>query len=212
MGTLNLLRSSVLKGIQRFIFASSAAPLGEQIPPLDENKIPKPLSPYGSSKLAGEGYCSAFYASYGLKTTVLRFSNVYGPYSFHKGSVVAEFIKRILKNKPLTIYGDGNQTRDFLYIDDLASAVIKILESPSENTDGETFQLGSGTETSVNDLIELLKDITGLSIDTIFEPPRKGEINRNYTSIEKIKKHIGYTPTFPIRKGLENTWKWFKRA
>lgn len=212
IGALNLLDGSVKNNVQTFVFASSAAPLGEQKPPMDEKKIPKPLAPYGASKLAGEAYCSAFYDSYGLNTVVLRFSNVYGPHSFHKGSVVAQFIKKILKNEPVTVYGDGEQTRDFLYVEDITRVIHEILQTEKKRVSGELFQLGTGVETSVNRLIFYLTDITGLNIEVVYEPERKGEIKRNFASIKKIKKRLRYEPQFELKKGLVKTWEWFKRS
>lgn len=208
-GTLNLLEAAVKHHIEAFVFASSAAPLGEQEPPMDETKIPRPLSPYGASKLAAEAYCSAYYASFGLSTTVLRFSNVYGPNSFHKGSVVAHFIKRILKGKHLVIYGDGYQTRDFLYVEDVCRIIKKILETRSNKTAGEIFQLGTGVETPVNKLVSLLKKLTGKDIETRFEPERKGEIKRNFTNPAKLLKQVGIKTETHLEKGLQKTWEWF---
>lgn len=208
-GTLNLLDAAVENNIQKFVFASSAAPLGEQKPPLDEKKVPKPLSPYGASKLAGEAYCSAFYHSYGLNTVGLRFSNVYGPNSLHKGSVVALFIKKILKNEPLTVYGDGKQTRDFLYVTDVARVIHDILQSSDKKINGEIFQLGTGVETPVNRLVSYLRDITGLTFEVVYKPERKGEIKRNVSSIKKIENQLGCKPRFDLKKGLEETWRWF---
>lgn len=210
-GTLNLLRASVKHKIETFVFASSAAPLGEQEPPLDEQKVPRPLSPYGASKLAGEGYCSAFYGSFGLNTVVLRFSNLYGPNSFHKGSVVARFIKQVLNGEAPVIYGDGSQTRDFLYTGDLCRCIAAVLESGGGNGAGEVFQLGSGTETSVNRLVGLLKEVTGTPFSVLHEPERKGEIRYNYTSIKKARKRFGFHPSTDLKTGLSLTWKWFKK-
>ena len=122
IGTFNMLEASRHQGVEKFIFASSGAPLGEVEPPIHEEIAPKPVSPYGASKLAGEAYCSAYYRTFGLKTIVLRFGNVYGPRSKHKSSVIAKFFKRALAGEPLEIYGDGNQTHDFIYIDDLLQA------------------------------------------------------------------------------------------
>ncbi len=119
IGTFNILEAARLAGAKNFIFASSGAPIGEVEPPIHEEIAPKPVSPYGASKLAGEAYCSAYYRTFGLKTVSLRFGNVYGPRSKHKNSVVAKFFKQALAGEPLEIYGDGNQTRDFIYIDDL---------------------------------------------------------------------------------------------
>src|SRR4051795_3399335 len=118
VGTLNCLEAARHADVKRFVFASSGAPLGEAEPPVHEEKAPRPRSPYGASKLAGEGYCSAYWHSYGLETVALRFGNVYGPHSCHKGSVVATFIRRALSGKPLIVHGDGGQTRDFIFIDD----------------------------------------------------------------------------------------------
>ena len=148
-GTLNLLMAAREHKVARFVFASSNAPIGENTPPIDEEKPARPLSPYGASKLAGEGYCSAFHGSYGLGTVILRFANVYGPRSTHKGSVVAKFIKDAMSTGTLTIYGDGEQTRDFIHVDDLARAIIAGLES---DCGGETFQIATGSETRIIDL------------------------------------------------------------
>jgi len=208
LGTLNLLNYSVKYEIKRFVFSSSAAPLGEQTPPLNEEKIPSPLSPYGASKLAGEGYCKAFYGSFGLETVILRFSNVYGVYSYHKGSVVAEFYRRIIKGEPIYIYGDGNQTRDFIYAGDLSQAIVKAVEK--KQIGGEIFQLGTGVETSVNELVRYIKDIVENEIRVEYKLERKGEIRRNYTSTEKAKKILGFNPEISLKKGLELTYKWFK--
>jgi UDP-glucose 4-epimerase len=210
-GTLNLLEAAVKHHIEAFVFASSAAPLGEQEPPMDETKIPHPLSPYGAGKLAGEGYCSAFYGSFGLNTVVLRFSNVYGPYSFHKGSVIAHFIKRILAGKHLVIYGDGYQTRDFLYVEDVCRIIGKILETHNSKSAGEIFQLGTGVETSINELILLLKNLIDKEVEIRFEPERKGEIKRNFTNPRKLLRQLGIKTETKLETGLKRTWEWFTR-
>ena len=211
-GTLNLLSAAQAHGIQRFLFSSSAAPLGEQTPPLDETKVPAPSSPYGASKLAGEAYCSAFYHSFGLETAALRFSNLYGPNSFHKGSVVSLFIKQMLKGETLTIYGDGQQTRDFLYVEDIASIIhILLQKEPAGFIPGQILQLGTGLETSVNHLIAMLKEVSGMNPEIRFQPERKGEIKRNYTSIEKLKQCTGFQPQMDLKQGLRETWKWFNK-
>lgn len=211
-GTLNLLTASVENNVKAFILASSAASLGEQEPPLHEKKIPRPLAPYGASKLAAEGYCTAFCGSYGLNTTALRFSNVYGPNSFHKGSVVAHFIKKILKDEPLTVYGDGEQTRDFLHAGDIVRVIEQLLNNPGQKKPGEIFQLGTGVETTINQLVKSLETVVGSPLETVFKPERKGEVKRNYASIEKIKSQLGYYPQFGLEAGLRNTWDWFRRG
>ena len=125
-GTVNLLNSCVSNNVKHFITASSAAPLGKQIPPVNEKSLPLPLSPYGSSKLASEAYCSSFSECYKIDTTVLRFSNVFGPRSLGKTSVLSVFLKKIINEERVKIYGDGSQTRDFIYVDDICQSICFI--------------------------------------------------------------------------------------
>lgn len=210
IGTLNLLNAAVKNKVYKFIFASSNAPLGEQSPPVNENKIPRPLSPYGASKLACEAYCSAFYGSYGLKTAIFRFSNVYGPYCLHKNSVIAKFIKDgILKNK-LTIYGDGYQTRDFIHVDDICQAIYLILQfSNPDNIWGVPFHLGTAKETSILELAKLVQGLFNKEIKISFAPERKGEIKRNYSDISKVKKMLNFKPSMTLEYGVKQVYKWF---
>jgi UDP-glucose 4-epimerase len=208
-GTLNLLLAATKVGVKKFVMASTGgAILGEKQPPVHEEMVARPLSPYGASKLAGEGYCSAFHGSYGLSTVALRFSNVYGPYSYLKASAVAAFYKRILQGRPLIIFGDGNQTRDFLFTEDLVAAVLLALDKAPG---GEVFQIASGRETSVNELIATMRKVVpGARIETKHEPPRRGEVLRNYSDIGKAHKALGYAPQTDLRTGLKKTWDWFQ--
>jgi len=210
-GTLNMLMAARGAGAKGFVMASSSAPLGEQDPPVSEMKVPRPLSPYGASKLAGEGYCSAFYGSFGLNTVALRFSNAYGPYSFKKGSVVALFFRKALRGETLTIYGDGEQTRDFIHASDLAQAIIKGAES---GKGGEVYQIATGVETSVNELTSAIKRLverdTDIRVTVEKLPARKGEIVRSVSDISKARRLIGYDPAVRLEDGLEETWAWFK--
>ncbi len=209
MGTFNLLEACHQSGVVKFILASSNAAVGEQTPPIDELKIPKPLSPYGASKLAGEGLCSAYYHSFGLKTISLRFANCYGPYSDHKSSVIARFVKWAREGKPLIVYGDGNQTRDFIYVDDVCQAIYhSLMISGTPGGYGEVFQIASGVETSVNELTKMIKDIAGKNVQTIHEAERKGEIRRNYSDISKARSLLGFEPGVKLIEGLRNLCKW----
>ena len=212
-GTLNLLEVCRATGTPRFVFASSSAPLGEQAPPIDETKVPRPLSPYGASKLAGEGYCSAYAGSFGLETIALRFSNVYGPRSTYKGSVVAEFIRNILSNTPLTIYGSGGQTRDFIYVEDLCDAIDRALSVDDPRAFGSVFQIATFRETTVNELAERLKGIAekeGLGpVEILHEAERAGEIRRSFSDISRARDLLGYHPAYDLDKGLLDTWAWF---
>jgi UDP-glucose 4-epimerase len=207
-GTFNVLEACRNTGAQKMIFASTGgAILGEQEQPVHERMAPRPLSPYGASKLAGEAYCSAFFGSYGLNTVALRFSNVYGPYSYHKGSVVAAFFRNLRQNEPIVIYGDGEQTRDFVYVGDLVEA---ILLADQTNTPGEVFQIASGRETSLRTLVETMQTaLPELTFRIRYEPARAGEVLRNYANIEKARRLLRFDPKTKLDKGLRSTWDWF---
>lgn len=210
-GLLNLLRASVKHKVERFVFASTGgAIIGDVEPPVHEDMVPHPVSPYGASKLAGEGYCSAFYGSYGLKTCSLRFSNIYGPFSYHKGSVIATFFKNIQANKDLTIFGDGEQTRDFLYVADLCQAIIASLTS--EVPFGEAVQLGTGQPTSINRLVEIMRQVVGPEVFPAvqYAPVRAGEVLRNYCAIDRARQFLNFHPTTGLPEGLQATWNWFQ--
>ncbi len=207
VGTFNLLKNAVSsQSVETFILASSNAAVGEQAPPITEKAIPAPLSPYGASKLACEGYCSAFAESYGLRTVSLRFANAYGPFSAHKSSVVAKFIKTVLENRPLTIYGDGSQTRDFVYVDDICRAIILTMEN--DNAVG-IFQIGTGKETTIIELAHKIKTISGDKVEIVFQAARTGEIVRNYSDISHARDILGFVPKVDLDVGLETTYRWF---
>lgn len=210
VGTFNLLEASRYQGVKKFIFASSGAPLGEVEPPIHEELAPKPVSPYGASKLAGEAYCSAYYRSFGLKTISLRFGNVYGPRSKHKSSVVTKFFKRALAGEPLEIYGDGTQTRDFIYIDDLLQAIFLAVKA---DVGGEVFQIATYKETTINEIAEKIREIvekaTGKKVEVVYTSPRPGDVRRNYSDINKAKRILGYKPYYDLDRGLRETFEYF---
>jgi len=210
IGTFNLLRSSLKHGVERFVFASTGgAIVGDVVPPVTEEMVPHPISPYGASKLAGEGYCSAFWGAYGLKTISLRFSNVYGPFSYHKGSVIAKFFRQMRSGSPLTIYGNGEQTRDFVFAEDLSKAITGALEAPLPF--GGSIQLGTGSEISINHLVGKLRSLVGSGKfpPVQFAPPRPGEVSRNFVSIARAKDCLGFSPVVDLETGLQRTWDWF---
>jgi len=211
IGTFNLLEAARKAGIKKFIFASSNAAVGEQIPPINEKMIPKPLSPYGASKLYGESLCTDYFNSYGLDTISLRFANAYGHYCDHKTSVIAKFIRRAKKGRSLEIYGDGEQTRDFIHAKDVCQALYLSLnchDNGSKNSAaGEIFQIATGCETRVIDLAEMIKKLISDSDKNepqiIFKGARKGEIRKNFSDIRKAKKILGFKPRIELDSGLK---------
>ncbi len=169
-----LLDAARLAGVGRFVFASSNAAAGDHPPPADETDLPHPVSPYGASKLAGEAYCQAYAATYGLAACALRFSNAYGPFSLHKKSVVAAWMRAAFAGEPITINGDGEQTRDFVYVGDLAAAVVAALDAPAGVVAGEIFQAGTGRETTVNELAETIGRAAGRPLEIRHGPGSRG--------------------------------------
>jgi UDP-glucose 4-epimerase len=209
IGTFNALEAARINGVKRFIFASSGAPAGEVVPPIHEELPPHPVSPYGASKLAGEGYCSAFYRTFGIDTVCLRFGNVYGPRSKKKSSVVAKFIRHALAGEPCVIYGDGTQTRDFLYIDDLVRAVILAMEKP---VGGETFQIATGMEMTVGEVASMISTAfhrRGIAMNIEHDSPRLGDVMRNYSDTSKAARMLGWKTEVEVPEGIERTLDWF---
>ncbi len=209
IGTFNIFEAARVQGVKRVAFASTGgAIIGDAEPPVHEELVPRPISPYGAGKLCCEAYASAYAGAYGITAIGLRFANVYGPYSYRKGSVVALYFKNLLSGIPFTIYGDGTQTRDYVFSEDLAALIVKSLTAPVEGF--ETFHVGAGEETTLLKLIETMREVTGKPIDDIqYQPVRAGEIYRNYTLIGKAQKILGYKPAHGLKEGLEKTWQWF---
>ena len=211
IGTLNYLEAARQSGVGRFVFASSGAPVGEVEPPIHEEIPPHPVSPYGASKLAGEGYCSAYHKTYGVGTVALRFGNVYGPGSGHKGSVVAKFVKRAMAGETLEVYGDGTQTRDFIYVDDLIRAVK--LAATADGAPGETFQIATNAETTVGELVEKLvpalaaEGVKGVEVRNT-APPFK-EVMRNYSDTSKARRVLDWKAEVALDEGLRRTVAYF---
>lgn len=211
IGTLNYLEAARVRKVKKFVFASSSAPVGECDPPVHEKVAPRPVSPYGASKLAGEGYCSAYSRAFGVETVALRFGNVYGPGSAHKSSVVAKFITTALSGGTLEVYGDGGQTRDFLYIDDLVQAVL--LAARSEGVGGEIFQIATGRETTVSELLnDVLKELRKSGIRDVKVrrgQPRLGDIRRNFSDTSKAERMLGWRAEVSRSRGIAKTVSWF---
>ncbi|MBI4744686.1 MAG: SDR family oxidoreductase [Actinobacteria bacterium] len=208
LGTLNLLENCVKQQVKKIIFASSGGAIyGEQEKfPADENHTANPLSPYGTAKLSAEHYLYYYKANYGLNYIALRYSNVYGPRQdpYGEAGVVAIFMNRIIKNMQPVINGDGKQTRDFVYVKDVVDANIKAL-----NTGDGIFNIGTGVETSVNDLLGLIKDVSSAQIDEIYGPAKTGEQIRSVIDSSKADKVLGWEPQISLRDGLAKTFDYF---
>jgi UDP-glucose 4-epimerase len=206
-GTLSALWAAREAGAVRLVFSSSNAPLGAGAYPASEDKPTAPLAPYGASKAAGEAYCSAFHGAYGFDAVAVRFSNAYGLRSAHKSNVIPLFIRRLLADEELVVFGDGTQTRDFVFVTDLADGLLRAAET--DGIGGEVFQLASGVETSVNDLVSRLGEVSGREPRVRREPPRAGEILRNYSLVDKARERLGYSPQVQLEEGLRRTYDWF---
>ena len=211
VGTFNYLESARMNKIPRFIFASSGAPAGEVDPPIHEELPPHPVSPYGASKLAGEGYCSAYKRTFGIDTVMLRFGNVYGPGSGHKNSVVAKFIRQALRGETLEMFGDGTQTRDFIFSDDLIRALMNAVLLP--DIGGEAFQIATNRETTVREMAELLLAVleeAGVArVPLINASQRLGDVKRNYSDTTKARQRLGWIAETNLQQGLKRTVDYF---
>ena len=213
IGTFNMLEAARHNKVKRFVFASSGAPVGECEPPIHEEVAPHPVSPYGASKLACEGYCSAYYRTFGIEAVSLRFGNVYGPGSSHKNSVVAKFIRQAMSGETLEIYGDGKQTRDFIYMDDLIQAIH--LAATADGIGGETFQIATNAETTVNELVDklcpILADFGHNDVNVRHAAPRPGDVRRNFSDTSKARHVLGWQAQVGFDEGLRRTVEWFAR-
>lgn len=209
--TVELLEAARRAGVGRFVLASSNAVLGDASPPFDESVLPAPTSPYGASKLAGEAYVSAYASTFGIAACALRFSNVYGPRSLHKKSVVAAWLRSALDGGPIVVYGTGTQTRDFIFVDDLADGICAALEAPPDVISGEVFQIGTGIETTVAELADAAQGALG-RLDIQHQPPRDGDTERNYARVDKARRRLGFEPRVTLGDGMNATAAWFRAA
>ncbi|MFL5679356.1 MAG: NAD-dependent epimerase/dehydratase family protein [Chloroflexota bacterium] len=209
---IGVLDAARLAGVGRFVFASSNAAAGDHEPPSSETDLPHPLSPYGASKLAGEACCQAWSATYGMAACALRFSNAYGPRSLHKKSVVAAWLRAALAGEPVTIDGDGEQTRDFVYAADLAAAVVAALDAPAAAVAGELFQVGTGRETTINGLAAAIERAVGRPLRIERAPGRAGDVRRNVARADKAAERLGYRAATSLDDGLAMTARWFEEA
>ncbi|KUH31728.1 nucleoside-diphosphate sugar epimerase [Thermococcus celericrescens] len=210
MGTLNILKA-LLEGHGKLIFASSAAVYGDNPNlPLRETERPKPLSPYGVTKATAEEYLRVFHELYGLPVVALRYFNVFGPRQSANqyAGVISIFINRALKNEPLVIFGDGKQTRDFIYVKDVVKA--NILAAESRRSNGRVFNVATGKQTTILELAMKVIEITGANSSVLFDKPRPGDIRHSLADISGIRS-LGFEPEWSLEEGLKKTVEWYSK-
>lgn len=211
LGGLNLLKASVDSSVRKFIFISTGGALyGEpDVIPADEDHPVRPLSPYGTSKFAFEQYLGTFHRTFGLTYTVLRYANIYGPrqdFYAEEGRVVAIFASRMLAGKPVTIDGDGMQSRDMLHVGDVATANLAALEKGS----GGTFHISTGIPVTINDIFRKLALLTEYKLEPRFGPARKGDVYRIALDNSRALEQLGWRPQVTIEEGLRLTVDYFR--
>ena len=210
LGTMNVLHQAVRHGVRKVIFSSSGGAIyGEQdVFPAPESHATKPLSPYGISKLCAEHYLSYFQRISGIQVVSLRYANVYGPRQDPEGEagVVAIFMRKMLNNEQPIINGNGRQTRDFIFVDDVAEANLVAMRQDSQGV----YNVGTGVETSVNELFQILVGITGSPCKEVHGPAKSGEQMRSVVDSSKLRQELGWEPETDLAKGLEKTVTYFR--
>ncbi|MCK4598169.1 NAD-dependent epimerase/dehydratase family protein [bacterium] len=210
-GTLNILLAARKAEIKRVVYASSASVYGNpRYLPINEDDMTNLLSPYAVSKFSGESYCRAFYESYGLSTTAVRYSNVYGPYQRIDNpycGVISKFFHAAMTGEPLSIHGDGDQTRDFSYIDDVVDATL--LAATFAKAEGQVYNVGTGRETTLNQLAHLIIETVGVDAKFAYIDRRDiDNIRRRVVNIEKIRRDLRWIPCVTLEEGLRRTYRW----
>ncbi len=212
VGTLRILIAARNAGVKRVIYAASSSAYGDTPTlPKEEEMVPNPLSPYALQKLVGEQYCRLFYHLYGLETISLRYFNIFGPRQDPNSiysAVIPRFIDALISGRPPIIYGDGEQSRDFTYIDNVVLANLLAMEA--ERTHGEVVNIACGRRTSLLQLLKILQDILGIHTAPLFEEPRKGDVRHSLADISRAREILNYVPTVDIVEGLRRTVEYFK--
>ena len=210
--TFTLLLAARDSGIKRFVYAASSSAYGdsETLPKIESMKV-NPLSPYAVAKLVGEHYCKVFYSVFGLETIALRYFNVFGPYqdpTSQYAAAIPAFVTSILKDQPPTVYGDGEQSRDFTYIDNVVEANLKAARA--EKTMGEVVNIACGDRITVNEIIALINEFVGKDVHADYAPSRAGDVKHSMADISLATKLIGFKPVVSFREGIEKAIIWYR--
>lgn len=214
-GTLNMLIAARDARVKRFVFSSSSSIYGDSpTMPKVETMIPAPISPYGIHKLTGEYYCKVFYSLYGLKTVCLRYFNVFGPNQDPRSeyaAVIPKFITMVLNDKNPTIFGNGEQTRDFTYVQNVIEANIAACETDLNGNYGDVFNIACNESISLNVLVKMINEIVGKNIPPLYLDPRPGDILHSLADINKAKTKLAFHPSILMREGLKLTIDWYRK-
>jgi UDP-glucose 4-epimerase len=214
--TLNVLVAARAAGVRRVIYAGSSSAYGDTPTlPKHEGMVPNPISPYAVAKLAGEHYMRAFARVYGLETVVLRYFNVFGPYqdpTSHYSGVLAIFCQRMLAGEQPTIYGDGEQSRDFTYIDNVVQGNLLAATAPAEKVSGRMMNLATGNRIALNQTFAILRELTGYSGEVTYAEGRAGDIRDSLADIGLVRELLGYEPVIDFREGLRRTVEWYRAS
>jgi UDP-glucose 4-epimerase len=213
-GTLNLLVAALDAGVHRVVYAGSSSCYGDQPTlPKREEMLPDPISPYAVSKLAGEQYMRSFTRVYGLETVTVRYFNVFGPHqdpSSQYSGVLAKFSLAMLEGRTPVIYGDGSQSRDFTYIDNVVDANLRAIEAPAEKVSGRVFNIATEQRITLNDAVKSLRELTGYTGPVEYAPARAGDIAHSLADISLARAALGYEPTVNFHEGLRRTLSWYR--
>lgn len=215
-GTLNVLLGAREAGVKRVVYAASSSAYGDTPTlPKHEDMLPRPISPYAVQKLTGELYLNSFSRVYGLETVSLRYFNIFGPHqdpmSQYSG-VLAKFITQMLAGNPCTIYGDGEQSRDFTYVDNAVNANLLACKASADKVSGRVFNVATGTRFTLNETFRLLAGIIGYKGQARYADPRAGDVKHSLADISRSQEAMGYQPTVKFEEGLRRTVEWYKRS
>ena len=212
--TVAVLDAARRGGVKRVVYAGSSSAYGNQpYSAKRETDTLSPLSPYAAAKLAGEAYCQAFYATYGLETTVLRYFNVFGPRqdpASEYSAVIPKFVARMLQGKRPIVFGDGRQSRDFTYVDNVAAGNLAAAAAPAAAVAGRVFNVACGRQFSLLDLIASINRVLGTNLEPEFAPPRAGDVRESLADVSMAREALGYEPTVDFDEGLRRSIEYYQ--